>query len=160
MRGKSPKRILAPDGKYNSVAISKFINYIMQRGKRSVAQQIVYQCLDVVHEKSKKDPVEVFDLAVKNVAPEVEVRSRRIGGGNYQIPVPVLGNCKLALAYRWIIKAASSRKGMPMHLKLATELLDAAANTGAAVKKREDTYRMAEANRAFAHFGRPRKKKA
>jgi len=159
MRRKSPVRVIVPDEKYQRPEIGKFINYVMQRGKKSTARQIVYDCLTTVEEKSKKEPIEVFEKALKNIAPEVEVRSRRIGGGNYQVPVPVQGNRKTALAFRWLIAAANSRKGMPMSQKLATEILDASENTGAAVKKREDTYRMAEANRAFAHFGRPRRKK-
>ncbi|OGY46767.1 MAG: 30S ribosomal protein S7 [Candidatus Buchananbacteria bacterium RIFCSPLOWO2_01_FULL_46_12] len=152
MRGKTPKRDILPDPKYNSVTISKLINQIMRGGKKSVAQKVVYDCLDLIKEKMKKDPLEIFDGAVRNVAPEVEVKSRRVGGGNYQIPVPVLGNRKNALAFRWLITAATNRKGAAMRHKLAEELMAAYNKEGAAIKKRDDTYRMAEANRAFAHF--------
>jgi small subunit ribosomal protein S7 len=154
MRGKTPKRNINPDLKYNSVTIAKFINQIMKRGKKSVAQKVVYNCFDEINKKTKKDALEVFDMAIKNVAPEVEVKGRRIGGGNYQIPVAVTGNRKTTLAFRWIINAAKSRKGAPMSQKLADELIAAYNKEGAAIKKRQDTYKMAEANRAFAHFAR------
>ena len=152
MRGKTPKRIIKPDPKYHSIIIARLINHIMRRGKRSTAQKVIYDCLDVIKEKTKKDPLEIFDGAIKNVGPDVEVKSRRIGGGNYQIPVPVVGERRTALAFRWIIAAAQSRKGAPMREKLADELIAAYNKEGAAIKKRQDTYRMAEANRAFAHF--------
>ena len=152
MRGKTPKRDILPDPKYNSVTISKLINQIMRGGKKSVAQKVVYDCLDLIKEKMKKDPLEIFDGAVRNVAPEVEVKSRRVGGGNYQIPVAVMGERKMALAFRWILEAARKRKGAAMSKRLADELLAAYNREGTAIKKREDTYRMAEANRAFAHF--------
>ena len=152
MRGKTPKNKIIPDPKYNSVNISKFINHLMERGKKATAQKIVYQCFDFISEKTKKDPLEIFDGAMKNVGPEVEVKSRRIGGGNYQIPIAVTGNRRITLAHRWIIGAARTRKGAPMHQKLAEELMSAYNREGAAIKKRQDTYRMAEANRAFAHF--------
>ena len=152
MRGQTPKRKINPDPKYNSVDIAKFINQIMKKGKKSVARQVVYDCMEIIEEKTKRDPLEIFAGALKNVSPDVEVKSRRIGGGHYQIPVAVMGNRKNALAYRWIIGAAKSRKGAPMRQKLADELIAAYNKEGAAVKKREDTYRMAEANRAFAHF--------
>jgi len=154
MRGKSPKREILPDAKYNSIAISKFINQIMRAGKKSVAQKVVYDCLEIIKEKTQKDPLEVFDAALRNVAPDVEVKSRRVGGGNYQIPVPVAGNRKNTLAFRWIVAAATARKGAAMRYKLADEFIAAFNKEGAAIKKREDTYRMAEANRAFAHFMR------
>lgn len=153
MRGKPvAKRNFDPDAKYNSVLITKFINHVMRRGKKSVAQTIVYKALDLMAQKSKKDPIEMFDTALKNVMPVVEVRSRRIGGANYQIPVEVKSDRKSALAFRWILDACRARRGQPMHKKLAQELLDAAAGQGSAIKKREDVQRMAEANRAFAHF--------
>ena len=126
----------------------------MRDGKKTVAQKVVYKALALMAEKSKKDPVELLDLAVKNIAPVVEVKSRRVGGANYQIPTPVRGDRKLALAFRWIIDAANTKKGQPMHIKLAEELLLAAQNEGSAIKKKLDVYRMAEANRAFAHFAR------
>lgn len=126
----------------------------MRKGKKTTAQKVVYGSFDIIKEKTKKNPLDVFDLAVKNATPDIEVRSRRIGGGNYQIPVPVQGPRKMSLAYRWLINAARARKGMPMKERLASELIDASNRTGAAIKKKEDVYRMAEANRAFAHFAR------
>ena len=156
MRGKkrAPKRKISPDPKYNSVVIAKFINHIMKKGKKSVAQKIVYQAFDIVKEKTKKDPLDIFDLAIRNISPEVEVRSRRIGGATYQIPIYVKEDRKLTLAFRWLIQAIHSRKGRPTREKLATELLEAAENQGIAIKKKQDVYRMAQANRAFAHFAR------
>jgi small subunit ribosomal protein S7 len=154
MRRKTPKRKIKPDPKYHSLTIAKLVNYVMRGGKKSVAQDIVYSCFDIIKEKTNHDPLDILDKAIKNVGPEVEVRGRRIGGANYQIPVPVSGDRRLALALRWIIDAAKERKGMPMKERLAQELIDAANKTGAAYKKRENTYRMAEANRAFAHFAR------
>ncbi|MFA4937373.1 MAG: 30S ribosomal protein S7 [Patescibacteria group bacterium] len=153
MRGKrSTKRVILPDPRYQSTVVAKFINYIMERGKKAVARKIVYQAFDVVAEKTKKDPRDVFEAAIKNVGPMVEVRSRRVGGANYQIPVEVRTDRRLALAFRWIIDAAYNKKGRPMHLKLADEFIAAADNQGDAIKKKEDVLRMAEANRAFAHF--------
>lgn len=150
--GKSPKRKILPDPKFGSTNIAKFINQVMRKGKKSLAQRIVYKSFNLVAEKIKKEPLEIFDGAVKNVMPEVEVKSRRIGGATYQIPVAVIGGRKLSLAFRWIINAALVRKGMPMEEKLALELIDAYNKTGGAIKKKQDVYRMAEANRAFAHF--------
>jgi len=124
----------------------------MRRGKKSTAQKVVYNCFEIIKEKTKKDPLEIFDTAMRNVGPEVEVKSRRIGGGNYQVPVPVMGERRVTLAYRWLIAASKARKGAPMSEKLADELIAAANKEGAAIKKRQDTYKMAEANRAFAHF--------
>ncbi len=158
MRGKTPKRNIIPDVQYNSVAIAKFINQVMSDGKKSTARKVVYDAFAIIQEKTKKDPLEVFDTALKNVAPDVEVKSRRVGGGNYQIPIPVMGARKNALAFRWLIKAARDRKGAPMAKRLADELMAAAEKEGSAMKKRSDTYKMAEANRAFAHFGRARRK--
>ncbi|MBN1778687.1 MAG: 30S ribosomal protein S7 [Candidatus Buchananbacteria bacterium] len=153
MRGKqAPKRTIKPDPKFNSVVIAKFINYVMERGKKSTAQRLIYDCFDIISEKTKKDPLEVFETAMKNVAPDVEVKSRRVGGGNYQVPVAVMGDRKNALAVRWILTACRARKGAGMSQKLADELMAAANKEGAAIKKRDDVYRMAEANRAFAHF--------
>ena len=155
MRGKSaPRRRMIPDPKFNNPELGKFINYIMERGKKTIAQKIVYQMLDIVADKTKKNPLEVFEEAVRNVSPVVEVRSRRVGGANYQIPVPVRPERRLMLSYRWIIEAAASGKGRPMHEKLAAEIMNAANNEGAAMKKKQDVHRMAEANRAFAHFAR------
>lgn len=153
MRGKqAPKREILPDSKYNSTVVAKFINYLMKRGKKSVAQEILYGAFERIAEKTQKDPFEVFDHALKNVSPSLEVRSRRIGGANYQIPVEVRGGRRNALVFRWIIGAARARKGIPMADKLAAELIDAANGEGAAMKKKEDVHRMADANRAFAHF--------
>lgn len=153
MRGKqAPKRKIAPDHKFNSVLIARFINQIMRCGKKSVAEQIVYTAFDFIKEKTKKDPLQVFEQAMKNVAPAVEVKSRRIGGANYQIPVEVRGNRKDTLTFRWIIGAAKARRGKPMYQRLGSELIDASQKQGDAIKKREDVHRMAEANRAFAHF--------
>lgn len=154
MRGKkpAPKRVILPDPKYNSVVLAKFINKIMERGKKTVARKIVYMAFDEMHKRTKEDPREIFDLAMKNVAPQIEVKGRRVGGANYQVPVEVRGDRKNTLATRWIIGAARAKKGKPMHKKLAEEFLLAAKNEGDAIKKRADVHRMAEANRAFAHF--------
>jgi len=155
MRGKqAPKRKIKPDPKFNNVMIAKFINYIMEDGKKSIAQKIVYNAFDFISKKSKQDPIDVFDLAIKNVGPNLEVKGRRIGGANYQVPVVVSGDRRLQLAYRWIIDASHKKKGKPMHLKLAEELMDAANNEGDAMKKKMDVHKMAEANKAFAHFAR------
>ncbi len=153
MRGKqATKRKLRPDPKFDNVVIGRLISLILQKGKKSIAQSIVYDSLDIIKEQTKKDPLTVFDLALRNVAPVLEVKSKRIGGANYQIPVEVRGERKSALALRWIIGAARSRKGKAMAEKLALELMDAAQKQGEAIKKKEDVHRMAEANRAFAHF--------
>ncbi len=153
MRGKpSPKRKIQADPKFNSVMIAKFINLIMERGKKSVAQSVVYDCFEIISERTKQDPLDVFDRAIKNVSPILEVKSRRVGGANYQIPIEVRGDRRLALALRWIIGAAKSRSGRPMREKLAEEFIDASERRGDAMKKKEDVQRMAEANRAFAHF--------
>lgn len=149
---KIKKHSITPDPVYNNVTVAKFINQVMRRGKKTVAQKIVYGALDIIKEKTKKEPLEVFELAFKNASPLVEVKSKRVGGATYQVPVEVKGDRKLTLAMRWIIKAAKLKKGKPMREKLASELIDAANNTGWAIKKKTDTHRMAEANRAFAHF--------
>jgi small subunit ribosomal protein S7 len=155
MRGKqAKKRKIEADPRYNSLVIAKFINYIMRNGKKTVAQKVVYNALKLVEEKVKKDPLDVFDQVIKNVSPLLEVKSRRIGGANYQVPIQVRAERRLTLAFRWIIEAAKSKKGKPMSERLAMELIDAFGKQGAAIKKREDVHRMAEANRAFAHFAR------
>ncbi len=151
-RKKFEKRKIAPDPVYNSPIVAKFINYVMRRGKKTVARKIVYGAFEIIKEKTKKEPLEVFDLAIKNASPLLEVKSRRVGGATYQVPVEVKGDRRLALAMRWIIQGAKNKKGKPMKEKLAEEIIDAANNTGWAVKKKTDTHRMAEANRAFAHF--------
>lgn len=153
MRGKqAPKRKIKPDQKFGSITIAKLINYVMRRGKKTVARAVVYDAFDIIFQKSKQDPMQVFERALKNVTPLLEVRSRRVGGANYQIPVEVRGDRKNILAFRWILEAAHTRKGKPAAVKLADELMAAAKGEGAAIKKKEDTHRMAESNRAFAHF--------
>jgi len=153
MPKKYKAHLTKPDPTYSSVVIAKFINHVMRDGKKSIAQTIVNRAFDVVQQKeSEKDPVMVFDEALKNTSPLLEVRSRRVGGATYQVPVEVKGNRKISLAMRWIINSAHAKKGKPMHEKLAEEIIAASNNTGTAVKKKEDTHRMAEANRAFAHF--------
>lgn len=158
MRGKVKNRnIPQPDTLYNSAKLSKFMNVIMWDGKKETARKIVYAAFDVIKEKlseTDKDvnPLEVFDMALKNAGPTVEVRSRRIGGANYQVPRDVRPERRLALATRWIIEAARLKKGQAMHIKLADELIAASKNEGSAVTKRDNTHKMAEANKAFAHF--------
>lgn len=151
-RKKNLTREIMPDPKYSNVKIAKFINYVMRKGKKSVAQGVVYRTFDIVEKKHKQDPLVVFETALKNAGPAVEVKARRIGGATYQIPREVRGERKMALAFRWIIGAARAKKGKPMHEKLADELIAASKNEGNAIKKRMDTHRMAEANKAFAHF--------
>jgi len=152
-RHKAEKREIIPDAKYGDVVVAKFMNTIMYEGKKSVAEQIVYGALDGIESKVKGDPLTVFKQALENVAPAVEVRSRRVGGATYQVPVEVRVDRRQALAIRWIITAARERNDKTMIDRLSSELLDASNNRGAAVKKkREDTHRMAEANRAFAHY--------
>jgi len=141
-----------PDYIYNSAVVSKVINYIMRRGKKSTASRIVYNALDAIKEKTQKDPLEILDLAIRNASPILEIKPKRIGGAIYQVPSEVKGDRKIALAMRWIIQAAKSKKGGKMQTKLAEELINASKNEGSAVKKKEDTHRMAEANRAFAHI--------
>lgn len=155
MRGKqAPHRTILPDPKYNNVSIAKLVNYVMECGKKSTAQRIVYEALTKAEEKTKKPAMEVFDEAMKNVSPLLEVKSRRVGGANYQIPLQVRAERRQQLAFRWIISAARAKKGKPMAEKLAAEFIAASENQGDAVKKKQDVQRMAEANRAFAHFAR------
>ena len=149
---KITRRIIAPDSVHNSVLVAQLVNQVMRKGKKIAARKVVYGAFSILKEKTKKDPVEVLQAAIDNVAPMVEVRSKRVGGATYQVPIEVKGNRKLSLAFRWILNAARSKKGRPMAEKLAEELLAAYKNEGTAVKKKEDTHRMAEANRAFAHF--------
>lgn len=152
-RREVPKRIVLPDPKFGSLQIAKFVNMIMKNGKKSTAESIIYKALDRITEKSAEgEAVEVMGKALENVKPMVEVKSRRVGGATYQVPVEVRPDRRNALAMRWIIEAARKRGEKSMQLKLAGELMDAAENRGSAVKKREDTHRMAEANKAFAHF--------
>src|SRR3990167_4745047 len=147
------RKELSPDPIYNSQKVTKLINYIMQDGKKEAARKIVFGALTVIKEQAKvENPMEIFDNALKNITPLMEVRSRRVGGANYQVPVEVRPDRRTALAYRWVIEAARNKKGKPMHLKLAEEFILAAKNEGDAVKKRENVHKMAEANKAFAHF--------
>ena len=141
-----------PDSKFGSLLVSKFINSIMERGKKTIAEKIMYDAFDIIHEKTKKGGLNTFEQSIKNVAPLVELKSRRVGGANYQVPIPVSGDRRTTLAIRWVKDAAISKKGKRMAEKLADEFIDAANKTGAAMKKREDVHRMAEANKAFAHF--------
>lgn len=140
------------DRKYDSIKVGKFINYVMLDGEKAVATRIVYKAFDIIKEETKKDSVEIFEAALKNAGPSVEVRSRRVGGANYQVPREVRPERKLTLAMRWILIAARAKKGSPMHKRLAEELIAASNNEGEAVKKRENTHKMADANKAFAHF--------
>jgi len=151
-RREVPKRVILPDPKFGSVQLTKFNNMIMKGGKKSTAEAIMYSALDRISEKGSGEATEVLDQALENVSPMVEVKSRRVGGATYQVPVEVRPDRRVALAMRWIIEAARKRGEKSMQLKLAGELMDAAENRGSAVKKREDTHRMAEANKAFAHF--------
>jgi small subunit ribosomal protein S7 len=151
-RREVPKREILPDPKFGSIQITKFVNMIMQSGKKSTAEAIMYNALDAISQKGKGESVEVLDQALENVSPMVEVKSRRVGGATYQVPVEVRADRRVTLAMRWIIDAARRRGEKSMQLKLAGELMDASENRGSAVKKREDTHRMAEANKAFAHF--------
>ncbi|ROR34820.1 30S ribosomal protein S7 [Inmirania thermothiophila] len=146
------EREVLPDPKYGSQVLARFINRVMTRGKKSVAERIVYGALELVAERSGKDPVEVFEQALDNVRPVVEVKSRRVGGATYQVPVEIRPKRRTALAMRWMIEAARKRGEKSMAQRLAGEILDAVENRGAAVKKREDTHRMAEANKAFSHY--------
>ncbi|HEY4517892.1 MAG TPA: 30S ribosomal protein S7 [Candidatus Paceibacterota bacterium] len=143
---------LPADVTYNSVKVTKLMNYIMKKGNKNAARKIVYGAFSEIKEKTKGDPLPIFEAAVKNISPVVEVRSRRVGGANYQVPREVRPERRLSLAYRWLIAAADSKKGIPMHKKLADEIIAASNNEGTAVKKKEDTHRMAESNKAFAHF--------
>ena len=154
MRRKVKNRnIVGPDSRYNSTKVSKFINYVMVGGKKSTAQDIVYSAFDIIKEKMKiEDPLEIFNQALNNAGPVTEVRSRRIGGANYQVPREVREERRFMLALRWILEAANNKKGKAMKYKLSDELMQAANNEGSAVKKKEDTHRMAESNKAFAHF--------
>ena len=151
-RHRAEKRQVNPDPKFSDLVISKFMNAVMNDGKKSTAERIVYGALDRVEEKAKSDPVKAFHQALENVMPAVEVRSRRVGGATYQVPVEVRNERRQALAIRWIITAARARNENTMVERLSGELLDAANNRGSAVKKREDTQKMAEANRAFSHY--------
>ncbi len=155
MRGKAfQKREIIPDPKFGNPLVAKLVNHIMKNGKKNVAQEIVYEAFDVMNQKTKLPAVDLFESALKNVMPSLEVKSKRVGGANYQVPMPVRGDRRYVLAFRWILTAARTKKGRRMALKLADELIAAANNEGDAVKKKLDVQKMAEANRAFAHFAR------
>jgi small subunit ribosomal protein S7 len=151
-RREAAKREILPDPKFGNRTLSKFMNVIMMSGKKAVAEKIVYGALDRVQEKSKGEPLDMFEKALNNIRPMVEVKSRRVGGATYQVPIEVRGDRAVALAMRWLVDAARKRGEKSMGLRLAGEIMDAVENKGSAVKKREDTHRMAEANKAFAHY--------
>ena len=151
-RRKAEQRVIPPDPQYSNVDLARFINRIMLRGKKTVAQRIVYSAMEIVEQQAKRPPLEVFQEALRNATPLLQVKARRVGGATYQIPIEVTPRRGSALAMRWIITSSRARKGRPMHEKLAQEFLDASRGDGAAVKRREDLHRMAEANRAFAHY--------
>ena len=151
-RREVPKREILPDPLYNSQLVTKFVNVVMKDGKKTVAERILYDALRVIEERTEEDPMKIFKKAIDNVKPQVEVKSRRVGGSTYQVPVEVRPSRRLALSMRWLIGAAKSRGEKTMNLRLANELMDAAQNRGAAMKKKDDTHRMADANKAFAHY--------
>ncbi len=151
-RARVQKRVILPDPLYTHEGVAKFMNVIMQRGKKSTAESIVYGAFDRIAKATKKDPVEVFESAIKNVTPVLEVKPRRIGGATYQVPVEIKPERRLALARRWIVRFARTRSGKSMQDKLAGELMDAANGVGGAIKRREETHKMAESNKAFSHF--------
>ena len=151
-RNRPERREVTPDVKYNSVLVSRFVSSVMRRGKKSTAQKIVYDAMDVMGERTKKNPLEVLEQAVREAMPVIEVKPRRVGGATYQVPVEVSPERRLALAMRWLIEASHKRSGKTMAEKLAGELLEASQGQGATVKKKEDTHKMAEANKAFAHY--------
>jgi small subunit ribosomal protein S7 len=151
-RGKPEVRVISPDLKYNSLPVQTLIQHIMIRGKKSTATRIMYDTLGMIGEKTGKNPMETFDTALKNVGPLMEVRPRRVGGATYQVPMEVPGDRRLTLSIRWLLQAARARSGKSFSEKLASELMDAASNQGAAVRKREEAHKMAEANRAFSHY--------
>ena len=149
---RAPKKIFYPDAKYGSLVLAKFINFVMYDGKKTTAEKIIYSALDKIKEKTKEDPIKVFNDAISKIRPNLEVRSRRVGGATYQVPVEVKTSRSQTLALRWLLDATRKRKNKTMSEKLLNELLDASQNKGSAIKKREDTHKMAESNKAFAHF--------
>jgi len=148
----APKRIFYPDPKYDSLVLAKFINFVMYDGKKTTSEKIIYSALDKIKEKTKEDPIKVFNEAISNIRPNLEVRSRRVGGATYQVPQEVKTKRSQTLALRWLLDASRKRKNKTMSDKLFNELMDASQNKGSAIKKREDTHKMAESNKAFAHF--------
>ena len=151
-RNKPEKREITPDVRYNNVSVQNFINRVLRSGKRSVAATVVYDAFDMIEERAKRSPVDIFEQALKNVSPVMEVKPRRVGGATYQVPMEVPPYRRFALASRWILQSAKARSGKSFAEKLAGELLDAANNTGSAIRKREEVHKMAEANRAFSHY--------
>ena len=151
-KNRAPKRIFYPDAKYGSTILAKFTNFIMYDGKKSVAEKIIYDALEKIKEKTKQDPIKIFNDAINNIRPNLEVRSRRVGGATYQVPVEVKIKRSQTLALRWLLEASRKRKNKDMSDKLFNELMDASQNKGPAIRKREETHKMAEANKAFAHF--------
>jgi small subunit ribosomal protein S7 len=151
-RNSAERRMILPDPRYNNVVVAKFINNVMERGKKSIASSIVYDALVIIEEKTKRPGIEVFEEAMKNATPQIEVKPRRVGGATYQIPMEPSPERKQALAMRWLIENSRKRSGRDMAVRLAGELMDAARNEGNTIKKRDDTHKMAEANKAFAHF--------
>ncbi len=151
-RNSPPRRKVEPDKRYNNIHVAMFINRMMHGGKKSTAQKIMYTALSMIEERAKRDPIDVFEQALRNVAPTVEVKPRRVGGSTYQVPVEVPHGRSISLAMRWLLQFAKARSGRGMASRLAAELMDAAEGQGAAIKRKDDTHRMAEANRAFAHF--------
>ena len=149
---RAPKRVFYPDAKYGSSILSKFINFVMYDGKKTAAEKIIYTALDQIKNKTKEDPIKIFNDAVNNIRPNLEVRSRRVGGATYQVPQEVKTKRSQTLALRWLLEATRKRKNKTMADKLYAEILDASQNKGSAIKKREDTHKMAESNKAFAHF--------
>ena len=149
---RAPKRVFYPDAKYGSSTLSKFINFVMYDGKKSTAEKIIYSAFDQIKNKTKEDPIKIFNDAINNIRPNLEVRSRRVGGATYQVPVEVKTKRSQTLALRWLLEASRKRKNKTMSDKLFNELMDASQKKGSAIKKREDTHRMAESNKAFAHF--------
>jgi len=151
-KNRAPQRIFYPDPKYESLILSKFINFIMYDGKKSAAEKIIYTALDQIKSKTKEDPLKIFNDAINNIRPNLEVRSRRVGGATYQVPVEVKTKRSQALALKWLLEASKKRKNKTMSDKLFNELMDASQKKGGAIKKREDTHKMAESNKAFAHY--------
>jgi small subunit ribosomal protein S7 len=151
-RNRPPRREIEPDNKHNSVMVARFVNKLMMRGKKSIAERILYDAFDIIESRVQKNPLDVFEEAVNNATPILEVKPRRVGGATYQVPVEVMPERRLSLAMRWLVQNARKRTGKSMAEKLAAELMDAAQGQGATIKKKEDTHRMAEANRAFAHY--------
>lgn len=151
-RAKVVRREIRPDARYGSELLARFINKVMQRGKKGTAERIVYDAFDLIQERAGRNPLEVFEQAIRNATPVIEVKPRRVGGATYQVPIQIEPARRMSLAIRWLLQASRSRAGHSMAEKLANELMDAANNTGATIKRREDTHRMAEANRAFSHY--------